>query len=649
MLQLQVLSSSFERKRYIQCRDALQEAQKYSAMFEKMNDMPKVKELNDKQRQICRQIEYYIRNTVFADISLEKVEENTMAEACAIVDLMGSEIIKKIRDRFIEKVLETYTTRFKRGTDDATLSRTERRYVYIRTLLENYDSMFKNVFPRQWCVPQELCVTFCIRTKQELDFQLQESASSMDVVVLTYILEKTIDIERDLTQSLAWKEEFPGKSELPVYKYNGMMLSAFREHMGLFVQNEDKLMSEALSQPLVGDGEAACQGWKSADEETRVGTALPLAEDIFVFIKESLKRSLRIAQQDVLLDMAGVWRKHLVRFAKSVTTVLPDPALQPLQVRRACILINTADFCRSTSQNLGEEVCVRSEAPPKDVAFDQVVDAFSSVYSQSVMAIVRGVELAMAPLLIEYGNGAYLSARRDEDANSGGAHDESRQVRAMATVLHDTVVYCAALLPTLPLRFVLNKVAATIIPLYNNTLYRQRRLSNDAVAAMRVDAAALEKTFLQLPNYNDPNRYQPAALSAYIKLVRREFDPLHRALKVLQVDARNNAFMDLYYELTLPDDRSIQNFVRLVELKGLRREEVRGWITGLSKRGVVEATPRDLQREAMLGLATGTGAPGAAAGGGSHLRRALRRATAAPWPAAARGGAAGGSRRRRGP
>lgn len=69
-----------------------------------------------------------------------------------------------------------------------------------------------------------------------------------------YVLQKTIDVERDLTHMMAWKDEFPGKCELPVYKYNGLILSAFKEHMGLFVQNEDKLMSEALSQPITGDG-----------------------------------------------------------------------------------------------------------------------------------------------------------------------------------------------------------------------------------------------------------------------------------------------------------------------------------------------------------------------------------------------------------
>ncbi|KAK7195687.1 vps53-like domain protein [Novymonas esmeraldas] len=607
MLQLQVLSASFDKRRFLQTRDALQEALKYSAMFDKMKDIPKVKELNDKQTQLCRQVEYHIRNTVFGEMNLEAIDENAMAEACAVVDLMEEESKKKLRDRFIDKLLESYALRFKRGTDEAKLERTERRYVFLRGLLERYENAMKNVFPRHWCVPQELCVTFCLRTKQELDYALRETANEIDVVVLTYVIQKTIDMERDMTQAMTWKDEFPGKRELPVYRYSGMILSAFKEHMGLLVQNEDRLMREALAQPLIGSGDALCPGWNSVEDETRSGTYLPIAEDIFVFIKESLKRALRIAQQDVLLEMAGVWRRHLIELAQAITTLLASPATSPLERRRACIILNTADLCQSTSQDLGDEVCARSEAPPREVAFDQVKEAFSAVYTKSIQAILQGLELELAPMLVDYGNGGFLAKKGSAayDVDGGGAADESKLVRDMTSTVHDTVLACAAVMPATALRFLLDKLAAIFIPEFGNALYRLRRLPDDGISAMRVDAAALEKTFLQLPNYNDPSRFAASALTGYMRLVRREFDQLNRALKVLQVDARTDAFIDVYYEVVLPEDRSIHNFVRLVELKGLRREDVRAWVATLSKRGVVEATKRDFQREASLGLSTG--------------------------------------------
>ncbi|KEG12652.1 vps53-like domain protein [Trypanosoma grayi] len=621
MLQLQVLSTSFERRKFIQCRDALVEAQKYAAMFEPMKNLPKVRDINDKQAQLCRQLEHYIRHTIFGDISLDAIDETLMAEACAVVDLLSKDAIRKIRDQFIDKLLEVYSLRFKRGSEDAKLERTERRYVYIRNLLEQKEGLFINVFPRHWCVPQELCVTFCLRTKAELDYLLREAAGDIDVVVLTYVLQKTIDIERDLTHMMAWKEEFPGRSEVPDYRYNGMILSSFKAHMDLFVHNEDKLMGDALSQPLVeaarsGEGSSnsgGVPGWNN-DADIRVGATLPVAEDLFIFIKESLKRTIRISQQDVLLEMAAVWRKHLIRFAESMRALLPTPAATKEDMRRACIVVNTADLCQSTSQDLGEEVCTRGEAPSKEVGFNEVTDAFTALYSKAIQCVVQGTEANLAPFLVEYGNGAFVNRRGEEQ----DIHDESTLIRSMSAVLHDMVVVCAAVLPSSILRFLLDKVAANVIPLFTDSLYHMRRLPPDfALGLMRVDSAALERTFLQLPNFNDPNRFAPSLLTGYMKLVRREFDRLNRTLKVLQVDASVDTLLDVYYEVMLPDDRSIQNFVRLVELKGRRREDVRMAIASLSKRGVVEATKRDLQREASLGIATGTTAQSSAVAGGT--------------------------------
>ncbi|RNF04870.1 vps53-like domain protein [Trypanosoma rangeli] len=634
MLQLQALSTSFESRKFIQCRDALMEAQKYSAMFESMNKLPKVREINDKQAQLCRQMEHYIRHTVFGDISLDSLDETLMAEACAVVDLLGKESIRKIRDQFIEKMLEVYSLRFKRGSEDAKLERTERRYVYIRNLLEQNKGLFLSVFPRHWCVPQELCVTFCLRTKTELDCLLHGAAGNIDVVVLTYVLQKTIDIERDLTRMMAWKEEFPGRSELPDYRYNGMILSSFKAHMDLFVRNEDKLMDDALSHSFMGSFTevergnsgsssavvgAAVPGWNS-ETDIRVGAILPVAEDLFIFIKESLKRTIRISQQDVLLDMAAVWRKHLIRFAETVATLLPSPAISKEDMRRACIIVNTADLCQSTIRDLGDEVCTRGETPAKEVGFDRVTEAFSTLYSKAIQCILQGTELNLTPFLVEYGNAVFVNRRSEEQ----DIHDESATIRSMSTVLHDMVLVCSVVLPSSILRFLLDKVAHSVIPMFTDTLYRMRRLPPDfALGLMRVDSAAFERTFLQLPNYNDPDRIAPAHLTGYMKLVRREFDRLNRALKVLQLDASVDSFVDVYYEAMLPEDRSIQNFVRLVELKGRKREDVRPWIAHLSKRGVVEATRRDRQREASLGIATGTtgqsSVAGATASGGLNF------------------------------
>lgn len=606
LLQLNLASSSFEKRNYVVTRDALLEALKYQSQFSKESLLPRVKELTDRLILLSKEIEYFVRNTIFGDLALEAINNKELADVCAIIDLMGEDSRRKIRDKLIDRALESYSVRFRRGTEDAKLERTERRYVYIRGLLENFSTAFANVFPRRWCVPQELCVSFCLRTKQELDYQLQESSGKMNVVVLTYVLEKTIDIERELTQLMAWQDDFVEKHNLPSYKYNGLILSAFKDHMHLFVENEDRLLGNALAAySLLGEGDHKFKGWDhEEDERVGPGTVLPLSEDIFIFISQSLKRSLRISQPDVLLEISGIWRKYLRKLSQDLLSVLPAPAMAPLDIHRACLVVSTARFCQSTSHDLGREIVVRSEASEKDVGFHFVCTDFAEVYSKGIQSLVHGIEMIVTPLLNTYASETFM-ASRELNADGLPTHEECRLIRTISIVIHNFFLHCANILSSQILRFVVEKMAANVIPLFVGCLYRRRKMPDDAVHIMRVDAVALEKTVLQLPNYNAPNRFSPEVLTSFTKLVRREFGHLHRALKVLQVCTTIDVLADVYYEVMLPEDRSIQNFVRLAELKDFRREELRECIVKLSRRGVVEATKRDLERESTRGLNTG--------------------------------------------
>lgn len=606
LLQLHLVSVSFEKKKYVETRDSLLEVIKYQSQFSKVLLLPRVKELTDRQAQLCKEIEYYVRNSIFGELSLETINTKELTDVCAIIDLMGEESRRKIRDKFIDKALESYSLRFRRGTEDAKLERTERRYVYIRRLLDEFSALFTNIFPRRWCVPHELCVSFCLRTKQELDYQLQESSGKMNIIVLTYVLEKTIDIERELTQMMRWNDDFVEKHSLPSYKFNGLILSAFKDHMRLFVENEDRLLGNALLvYPLLGEGDHKFKGWvDEEDESVGCGTLLPPAEDIFIFISQSLKRSLRISQPEVLLEISSIWRKYLGKLSQDLLNALPVHTISALEIRRACLVVSTARFCQSTSRDLGREIAFRSEASEKVVGFHSVCAGFADVYSKGIQSLVHGIEGIVTPLFNTYGSESFLITR-ELNADGLPTHEDSRLIRTIASTIHSFFLHCARVLPLHILRFVVEKMAANIIPLFVACLYRMRKMPDDAVHIMRVDAVALEKTIIQLPNHNDPNRFPTTALTSFTKLVRREFGHLHCALKILQVCTTIDVLADVYYEVMLPEDRSIQNFVRLAELKDFRREELRECIMRLSRRGVVEATKRDLERESTRGLNTG--------------------------------------------
>ena len=611
MMQLQTLSAAFNRpeKNFAQCRDALRECHRYSKMFDNYKDIPKVRELNAKLATLSNQIEFFIRNNVISDVQTTG-DLSGMAEACAVIDCMGDEAIHKIRDRFIEKEMDIYAFLFKRGGEEAKLRRIERRYVWIRQRLDEKAVIFQEVFPKHWCVPQELCVSFCLRTRADLDYELQATAGNIEIPVLTAALQRTIDAEKFLTQAMA-------HTKTSNYQFNGMILGCFAAHMGLFVTNEDDLMARAVNQPFTEDM------WHDDPNLLRVGMVLPTADDIFVFIKESLRRTVKVNQHQILIDMAAVWRKHLIRYSQQCLALLPSPPATPPQFRRVCIVINTADYCLTTSQGLGEEVATRSDKTIEEVNFESVGEAFSSLNSTAILQIVAGLEKQLAPAMLDFASGAFAQPLAGSSAGSDGeAQDESSYVGLMRRSVQDVIVNCAQVLPQQFLRFLLDKIAAVTVPKYTQSLYRLKRLSDLSISQLRLDCIALEKLFLQLPLHGNAERFPQSMLTNYVKLIRREFDRMNRALKFMQTSPEvGNAIVDVYYEVILPEDRSVSNFTRLIELKGMRREDCRTWISMLTKKGVPESTKRDQLRVDPSTTSTATVASSISAAFGGAQKR----------------------------
>lgn len=593
MLQLEAAASSFNKENYIQCCDALKDAENYRLRLSHLVHLPRIQEMSETHEDMCRQLDSKTYFLFFPPVStsdppFDNVDENTLKEVCLIIDILGKKSRNRVRDHFIEYLLKPYYLRFKRGTEDAKIHRIERRYGFFRAIIERYSNFMTNVFPPHWCAPQELCLSFCLRSKEELDFHFNEAKGKIDVAVLTFALQKTVDIEKDMTQMMQWEEDFPGRNALPHYKYNGLILSAFKEHMGVFVENERSRLSELMAQPMIGEGQTELESWNSEGEvEIRMGTVLPLPQLVFVFIKESLKRSLLITQQEILADMALVWRTSLIKLSKDLGAMVPSTANSLKTVRQASVIANTAVLCRSTAQDLCSELQNRSGFPSRQLQFSSAIDNFTSLYSNAIQSILNGLSQMLSVQIQKY----FTSITPTTPPSTS-------TLRLIISMLHDRFLLCTTVMATDVLQFLLHKIGAATISIFSRSFYASRFISGVVVKKVREDALILKKALAELPNYNDPLRFASSSLNVYGKLVSQCFEPLLCTLKIMEYPASSNmeAFTDLYYESLPPDDRSIAHFVKVVELMGAQREDATQWIKVLSKRGVIQETTRDTEQ-----------------------------------------------------
>jgi hypothetical protein len=82
----------------------------------------------------------------------------------------------------------------------ATLDGVERRYVWIRKWIRGYTTAYGVVFPPSWHVQRCMCEEFCARTRKHLATLLQRASKDMDVRLLLHVIQKTLDLEQELTK-----------------------------------------------------------------------------------------------------------------------------------------------------------------------------------------------------------------------------------------------------------------------------------------------------------------------------------------------------------------------------------------------------------------------------------------------------------------
>lgn len=544
-------------KNYASINDLLRQALRYSERFEQFKDVPKVHELQIKLLSIKRRLSQQVVGDLLADLcpglrryggdglsvgsagggARRPLGEEGQIQACLVVDALGRDVMQEVRKEFIASHLEEYTLYlFKRGSKEASLERTERRYIWFRQLLEKQGRLLLSVFPLHWYVMQELCIEFCMRTAEELTHQLayEGGGGGVEVAVLIYMLQKTMDVEKDLTQRMKWFEaelkdkivlEQEAKAQLQreeamhqhqqqqqqsdgskkaaaaasgvlssaqffsqlmpqapnlvqEYKVFGFIVSVFDRYLDKYVQHEDDTMREEMARIIADDTE---------NSELLV---LQSTQDMFLYIQESVRRASTITSarsQSTLTDLCAVWHKHMGGYATHLHTRASSkvPAT-PAEQHSMSVVVNSADYCRNASEGLGEDLLKLLE---DKAAFlkehNDIVTRFSQVCTFASTQLAEAVCSSLNNLVNDYQNFLATSVATSGGSSQSGAAaaggggggpvmdaDESFFPEAVRRVLAEHfTTFATSLLPNL-FSFVITKAATQFIPRLNRLLYR---------------------------------------------------------------------------------------------------------------------------------------------------------------------------------
>ena len=300
--------------------------------------------------------------------------------------------------------------------------------------------------------------------------------------------------------------------------FKGVIASSFEDHMGPYVELEERQLMEFL------DALVAEETWgKRADESTEGsstparaipaathasgathGEVLASAGQVFLNIKKVFKRCSNLTRGKALFALHGVFSRVIRSYAgKLIDRVeLAGKILSDVRGRRdegeiageyrcLCLVINTAEWCKETVGPLGESMRRMLDGNLGDgVDSEATEEEFASLITAAVATLVDGAE-ARTQLIsgVTRVNWGALEVVGDQSAY---VDECNAALFAVAPAVRATVRADYH-------RFFCEKLAGTLAPKLYRAVFKCRRFSDTGAQQLLLDIHAIKTTLNDLP------------------------------------------------------------------------------------------------------------------------------------------------------
>ncbi|KOG98574.1 Vps53p [Saccharomyces eubayanus] len=297
-------------------------------------------------------------NALFSSSGLPEQDTALSTElregACELLDCDSSTKTQMI-DWCLAKLLFEMNEIFRLDDEAGSLENLSRRYIYFKKILNNFNAKFADYFPKDWEMPVRLTTSFYLTTHRDLQILLKREFKDKNPSIDLFMaaLQSTLDFEKyvDVRFSKKIKES--------------KLSSCFEPYLTLWVSHQNQMMDKKflsyLSEPK----------FPSSDAESLV---LPSSADLFRTYRSVLTQTLELidnnANDGILTSLANFFSKWLQTYSQKILLPLLLPETIEVQdkqeaARYTVLLINTADYCATTIDQLEEKLSEFSSDPEK--------------------------------------------------------------------------------------------------------------------------------------------------------------------------------------------------------------------------------------------------------------------------------------------
>ncbi|WWC70074.1 uncharacterized protein I206_104020 [Kwoniella pini CBS 10737] len=498
------------------------------------------------------------------------VDRRTIAEVCHVIDVLGGDFRNHIIERYLQLQLAEYRRIFKSTDEAGQLDNVPRRYAWFRRILKHHDEEDVALFPTSWEMTRLLVSNFSEYTRSDLANVLGKSTPAVNV--LLDALQATLDFESGFARRFEMPfDEITASSLISrggIANVKWTISSVFDNYFNVYVDAQDRAISDMLSQYRGPRSRSSMEGAMQTESESPVPIILPSSTELFYFYGQTLEQCEKYTKGEPMRKLSKVFAKWLKVYSDDVllagmkreTGRRSFEGKDNLQeVRNACMILNTAEYCQNTSLQLEERLKDKiSEELKEDISFQEQRDTFSTVISSCINTILRELESSCEPAFAAILKTPWMHL---ENVSGRSAYivDLVGSIKQVAEVVRTRVEGKKYI------RNFADKAVGLVITRFTQSVIKSRPLKKIGAEQILLDVQAVKACLLDLPEPHPEN-----STNIYTKYVTKNTGQLETMLKViLAPDDPPEGFVQNY--CLLIGDRSFSNFQKILDLKGTPR------------------------------------------------------------------------------
>jgi hypothetical protein len=530
-------------------------------------------------------------------------------EGCFAIDALGEQAVNDVRQWFCSFMLESYKEAFKiaEENESSKFENTDRRFAWLKRTLKDYSNRFESIFPDEWNLKPMLAYEFCKITKLHLDQILSNEHSSIDITVMIKVLQNTLkfehylhirfldknkesfneqvymedgniefdvgdadqirekynkkgagkgfDFDKDVVDQSKKKARAAAKTKISahIYRFKGCISECFEPYLQGYSETEENKITEALDE--------ACRKDDIEEGEYPFFSSSLL---MFAEIKKSISRCTSFSNTKTFLDLhtsfKNVFRHYAKQIKRKVSSIGSDVKHALSEDEELCIsyIINTCEYCNGILPALDDHIKKVIEESYKDkVDLESSQELFRLLINQSIQTLLNSMDAKV--------NEQYVSMIKMNWATFKEVTDNLVCIKNIKNILKSTTKVLEQSMNSTYYSYFMNKLGPFIVKSYMEAVYKIKKCNEEASQQFQLDILELKSCLAEISKKSDKMS------KTFINLVNKSISQAESRLKVLGVP--KDQICEVYNCLVLDQDKSIDDFDKLVKIRGFNKTE----------------------------------------------------------------------------